>query len=242
MLHLPQLSCKNVTIVYEKEVAVSNVSFDIEEGDYVSVVGENGTGKSSILKAILGLVPLREGTVSFEEGFKKNHIGYLSQQNPMQKEFPASVYEVVLSGCLNSKGLMPFYGKGAKKLVKDTLMKLGMEEYIKKSFAELSGGQKQRVLLARALCSTDKIIFLDEPVTGLDPVAVKEMYGLIEKLNKDMGITIVMVTHDIENALEYSNKILHLTKRGYFFGTKDKYIDSPYAAELDGNAAVRNGD
>ncbi len=230
---MAQLSCNDITIAYEKETVVSGVSFDIEAGDYVSIVGENGTGKSSILKGILGLVPLKNGNITFEQGFKKNHIGYLSQQNPMQKEFPASVYEVVLSGCLNSKGILPFYSREAKKLAKDNLIKLGMEEYIKKSFADLSGGQKQRVLLARALCATDRIIFLDEPVTGLDPVAIKEMYSLIEKLNKEMGITIVMVTHDIENAMEYSDKILHLTKDDYFFGTKDEYIDSPFAMELD---------
>lgn len=229
---MSQLSCKNITIAYEKEIVVSDVSFDIESGDYVSVVGENGTGKSSILKAILGLVPMKNGTVTFENGFYKNHIGYLSQQNSMQKEFPASVYEVVLSGCLNSKGILPFYNKAAKNLAKENLARLGMEEYLRKSFADLSGGQKQRVLLARALCATDRMIFLDEPVTGLDPVAIKEMYGLIHKLNKEMNITIVMVTHDIENAMEYSDKILHLTRDDYFFGTKEEYGSSPFALEL----------
>lgn len=230
---MAQISCKNIAIAYEKEVVVKNVSFDVEAGDYISIVGENGTGKSSILKGILGLVPLKEGAVTFEEGFMRNHIGYLSQQTQMQKEFPASVYEVVLSGCLNGKGIMPFYSKESKNVAKENLAKLGMEEYTKRSFADLSGGQKQRVLLARALCATDRMILLDEPVTGLDPVAIKEMYSLIEKLNKEMKITIVMVTHDIEKAIEYSDKILHLRKEDYFIGTKEEYIDSPFAAELD---------
>lgn len=236
---MAQLSCKKLTISYEKEEVVSNISFNIEMGDYVSIVGENGTGKSSVLKGILGLVPLKYGTVKFEKGFRRNYIGYLSQQNPMQKDFPASVFEVVLSGCLNSKGLIPFFKKEAKNKAKESLRKLGMESFIKKSFADLSGGQKQRVLLARALCATDSIIFLDEPVTGLDPIAIKELYNLIEKLNCEMNITIVMVTHDIKNAMRYSNKILHLRKNDYFFGSKEKYMCSPFAEELDGSEIIK---
>lgn len=235
---MPQLSCKNITIAYEKEIVLSDVSFDIEAGDYVSIVGENGTGKSSILKGILGLVPLRSGEVTFEEGFRRNHIGYLSQQNPMQKEFPASVYEVVLSGCLNSRGRKPFYGSREKAVVRENLDRLGMAEYARKSFADLSGGQKQRVLLARALCSADRLIFLDEPVTGLDPVAIKELYSLIERLNKELNITIVMVTHDIENAMIYSDKILHLTRDDYFFGTRQEYLESQYAKEMNVNEYI----
>ena len=229
---MPQISCKNLTIAYERETVLENVSFDIEAGDYISIVGENGTGKSTILKGILGLVGLKSGEIVYEPGFRKNHIGYLSQQNQLQKEFPANVYEVVLSGCLNSKGFRPFYNASEKKMAKKNIERLGISEFANKSFADLSGGQRQRVLLARALCATDKIIFLDEPVTGLDPVAIREFYQLIEKFNKEYKITIVMVTHDIENALLYSNKILHLNKDDYFFGTKEKYVMSNYAKEM----------
>lgn len=230
---MAQLTCNNITIAYEKEIVVDNVSFQVESGDYMAIVGENGTGKSSILKAILGLIPLRFGEIVFQDGFLKNNIGYLSQQNPMQKEFPASVYEVVLSGCLNRKGINPFYSKKAKALARENIERLGMDDYAKKSFADLSGGQKQRVLLARALCATDKMIFLDEPITGLDPVAIKEMYGQIDRLNKEFGITIVMVTHDIDNTVKYANKILHLSKNQYFYGTGEQYMESTFASEMD---------
>lgn len=222
---MSQLICKNISIAYEKENVVDKLSIAVEKGDYVSIIGENGTGKSSLLKGILGLVSLKEGQVIFDEGCSRKNIGYLSQQSPMQKDFPASVYEVVLSGCLKSKGFKPFYTKKEKTLAADNLKKLGMDSLKKNCYADLSGGQKQRVLLARALCATDRMIILDEPVTGLDPVATADMYHLVNKLNKDMGITIIMVTHDIENALKYSNKILHLHKKNkYYFGPKDDYL------------------
>lgn len=229
---MSQLECKNITIGYEKDIVVSDVSFSVEEGEYITIVGENGTGKSSILKGILGLVPLKSGEIEFGDRVLKSHIGYLSQQNPMQKEFPASVYEVVLSGCQNSKGISPFYSKKSKDIARKNIIRLGMEEYMKKSFADLSGGQKQRVLLARALCATEKMILLDEPVTGLDPIAIREMYTLIRKLNRELSITILMVTHDIDKALEYSDKILHLSKEDYFFGTVEEYKTSRYFREF----------
>lgn len=221
-----QIECKNISIAYEKENVIKDLSIEIEEGDYISIVGENGSGKSSFIKGVLGLVPLKNGTICLKNNLKRNNIGYLSQQNPNQKDFPASVFEVVLSGCINKKGVSPFFSSKLKKLAKDNLEKLGMKELIKKSFAELSGGQKQRVLLARALCATDKIIFLDEPITGLDPIATKELYSIISKLNKEMKLTIVMVTHDIESAMKYSDKILHMKKDDYFYGSKDEYIKS----------------
>lgn len=222
---MSQLVCKNISIAYEKENVVDTLSLTIEKGDYVSIIGENGTGKSSLLKGILGLVPIKSGQVDFDEGCSRKNIGYLSQQNPMQKDFPASVYEVVLSGCLKSKGFRPFFSKKEKELARSNLCKMGIENLRKSSYADLSGGQKQRVLLARALCATDRMIILDEPVTGLDPVATADMYHLVNKLNKDLGITIIMVTHDIDNALKYSNKILHLHKKNkYYFGPKEDYL------------------
>ena len=222
---MSQLICKNISIAYEKENVVDNLSITVEKGDYVSIIGENGTGKSSLLKGILGLVALKSGQVIFDEGCSRKNIGYLSQQNLMQKDFPASVYEVVLSGCIKSKGFRPFYSKKEKNLALENLKRLGMDSLKKSCYADLSGGQKQRVLLARALCATDRMIVLDEPITGLDPVATADMYHLVNKLNKDFGITIIMVTHDIDNALKYSNKILHLHKNNkYYFGPKEDYL------------------
>lgn len=230
---MSQLTCEKVTIAYEKDIIVKDISFQVQTGDYISIIGENGTGKSSMLKAILGLISPKSGNIQFGEGLKRNNIGYLSQQNPLQKDFPASVYEVVLSGCLNQKGIIPFFSKQDKERAKTNLEKLGMSEWKNQSFADLSGGQKQRVLLARALCATDKIIFLDEPITGLDPVAMKDMYDLVNKLNKEMNITIVMVTHDIDNALKYSNKILCLRKEDYFYGTTERFRASEFGKDVN---------
>ncbi|NLL93484.1 MAG: metal ABC transporter ATP-binding protein [Clostridiales bacterium] len=221
---MAQLICKSVSIAYEKENVVEDFSMEVEKGDYISVIGENGTGKSSLLKGILGIIPLKSGEVTFSDGVKRNNIGYLSQQNPMQKDFPASVGEVVLSGCLTRKGFLPFFSHRERERAIKNMDRLGILELEHKSFADLSGGQQQRVLLARALCATDKIIFLDEPITGLDPIASKDFYALIEKLNKELGITIIMITHDVENALKYSNKILHMHKYKYFFGNKAEYL------------------
>lgn len=220
---MSQLECKNLCIAYEKENVVEDFSMVVEKGDYISVIGENGTGKSSLLKGILGIVPLKSGNVEFSDGVKRNNIGYLSQQNPLQKDFPATCFEVVLSGCLTRKGILPWYKNSEKELARSNMKKLGIENLIKKSFADLSGGQRQRVLLARALCATDKIIFLDEPITGLDPIATRDFYNIIEKLNKE-GITIIMITHDVDNALKYSNKVLHMHKYKYFFGNKADYL------------------
>lgn len=221
---MSQLICKNITIAYEKENVVEAFSMAVEKGDYISIIGENGTGKSSLLKGILGIVPLRSGSVEFSDGVKRNNIGYLSQQNPLQMDFPASCYEVVLSGCLTKKGILPWFSKTEKELAASNMEKLGIANLKHKSFADLSGGQRQRVLLARALCATDKIIFLDEPINGLDPIASRDFYNIIEKLNKEMGITIIMITHDVDNALKYSNKVLHMHKYKYFFGNKAEYL------------------
>lgn len=229
---MSQLQCRNVTISYEKDIIVKDLSFYADKGDYISIVGENGTGKSSLLKAILGLIHIKSGEICFDDGLKRENIGYLSQQNPMQKDFPASVFEVVLSGCLNGQGIIPFFGIREKNKAKSNLEKLGMSSLLHQSFADLSGGQKQRVLLARALCATDKIIFLDEPVTGLDPAAIKDLYELIQRLNKEMNITIIMVTHDIENAVKYSDKILCLRKEDYFFGSVDSFLNSEYGRDI----------
>lgn len=220
---MAQLTCKKLTIAYEKTNVVEDFDMEVESGDYVSIIGENGTGKSSLIKAILGIIPTKSGEIIFGDGCKRNNIGYLSQQSLLQPDFPASCFEVVLSGCLTKKGILPFYQKKYKQMAMDNMKKLGIHDLSNRSFSDLSGGQKQRVLLARALCATDNIIFLDEPITGLDPIACKDFYDITEKLNKEDGITIIMITHDVDNALKYSNKVLHMHKYKYFFGNKSEY-------------------
>ncbi len=227
-----QLSVERVSIAYEKTMVIKNLSFFVEEGDYLCIVGENGSGKSSLIKGILGLVPLKEGKVTFLKEGLSSHIGYLPQQTKQQKDFPASVMEVVLSGCLNRKGWRPFYSKQEKEMVSYHLKCIGIEELKKKPYRMLSGGQQQRVLLARALCATDKLLFLDEPISGLDPVAIAEFYQLIERLNKENNISVVMVSHDVKEALKAANKVLHISKEGYFFGTKEEYLQSGIGIEF----------
>ncbi len=227
-----QLSVEHVAISYERTLVLKDISFSVEEGDYICIVGENGSGKSSLIKGILGLIPLREGKVIFHEGTLRAHAGYLPQQTQLQKDFPASVMEVVLSGCLGGKGWRPFYSRAEKEKACEKLRQLGMEEVKGWSYRRLSGGQQQRVLLARALCATDKIIFLDEPISGLDPMATAEFYQLIGRLNKEKHISVVMVSHDIGTALREANKVLHIKKDGYFFGSKEEYQRSSAGSEL----------
>lgn len=234
---MSQIECKDVSVKYESQVVLEDISFSIEQGDYLCIVGENGSGKSTLVKTILGLESSKTGKIVFREGLNKSEIGYLPQQTQAQKDFPASVYEVVLSGCLNSRGFSPFYSAKDKKLANEMIKSLGIENIKKKSFRELSGGQQQRVLLARALCATKKIIILDEPITGLDPTVTREMYSLIKEINKK-GITIIMVSHDINFAVNNASKILHLKKNIKFFGNTEDYVNSEVGRRFIGGAQI----
>ncbi len=221
------IKCENLAFSYEDVDVIKNLEFTVSEGDYLCIVGENGSGKSTLTRGLLGLKSPDQGKIIFGEELKKKEIGYLPQQTPAQKDFPASVFEVVLSGRLNSRGLKPFYSKKDKLIAHDNIRKLGIEDLINRSYRDLSGGQQQRVLLARALCAGKKLLFLDEPVTGLDPIVTEEMYRLIEDLNKTDHITIVMVSHDITSAVKYATHILHLNFEKSFFGTTQEYMKSP---------------
>ncbi|MBE6773557.1 MAG: metal ABC transporter ATP-binding protein [Ruminococcaceae bacterium] len=230
------ISCRNVCLSYENNIVVDNLSFNVEAGDYLCIVGENGSGKSTLVKAALGLKETTSGHLHFGEGLKKGEIGYLPQQTTAQKDFPASVFEVVISGCsADKKGI--FYSKSHKKLAYENMKKLDIISLEKKCFRELSGGQQQRVLLARALCATKKLILLDEPVTGLDPVVTNELYSIISAINKELGITIVMVSHDLHSAIDNASHILHLNKNAHFFGTVEKYLLSDIYKSFSGGAA-----
>ncbi len=218
------LMCENVSLGYDSKVVLSDLSFSVNSGDYLCIVGENGSGKSTLMKTILGLKMPLSGKISMGEGLKQNEIGYLPQQTVIQRDFPASVWEIVLSGCLNKSGLSPFYSKENKKRAKENMEKMNITSLSKRCYRELSGGQQQRVLLARALCATEKMLLLDEPVSGLDPKVTAEMYSLIYDLNKQ-GITIVMISHDIQATVKYASHILHIDD-DIFFGTKEEYINS----------------
>ncbi len=220
------ISCKDVSLGYEGSTVLENVNFDINKGDYICIVGENGSGKSTLVKGLLKLKAPLSGKITFGDDLKANEIGYLPQQNATQKDFPASVFEVVLSGRLNKMKFRPFYNSADKKDAMEKIKLMGIEDLVNQSFQELSGGQQQRVLLARALCATKKLLLLDEPASGLDPIVTNDLCTLIKDINKNYGITIVMVSHDIHTTARYSSHILHLGKRQLFFGKTDDYLNS----------------
>lgn len=219
------ISANELSVGYGGRTVHKDISFEVSEGDYLCIVGENGAGKSTLVSTLLGLLSPISGKITYENGLTKNEIGYLPQQTDVQRDFPASVYEVVLSGCQNSCGLRPFYNSNEKKRAKDAMLKLNISDISKKCYRELSGGQQQRVLLARALCATNKVLFLDEPVAGLDPKASADFYKMISELNKNDGITVIMVSHDITSVLEYASHVLHIGVRN-FYGTKEDYTES----------------
>jgi len=218
------LKCEKLVLGYDKNIVVQNLNFEINGGDYLCIVGENGSGKSTLMKTFLNLQSALGGEIITGDGLKKNEIGYLPQQTVVQRDFPASVWEIVLSGNLSHSGLKPFYTKEDKKRARENLERMGITHLKNRCYRELSGGQQQRVLLARALCATKKLLLLDEPVSGLDPKVTNEMYSLIKELNTQ-GITIIMVSHDIAAAVKYASHILHIGNET-FFGTKEEYLKS----------------
>ena len=229
---MAQLTCQNLTVGYDGRTVLQGLNFEVNPGDYLCIVGENGSGKSTLMKTILGLQAPISGTILTGDGLRKNEIGYLPQQTQAQKDFPASVREIVLSGCQGRCGSRPFYSKEEKRLAEENIGKMGIGSLTKRCYRELSGGQQQRVLLARALCATRKMLLLDEPVSGLDPRVTAEMYGLIETLNREEGITVMMISHDISAALKYASHILHIGD-AVFFGTKADYLQSPQGKVFD---------
>ena len=227
---MAQLTCENVSLGYDNKTILSNLSFSVNSGDYLCIVGENGSGKSTLMRTMLGLQKPMSGEISLGDGLKKGEIGYLPQQTDVQKNFPASVKEIVLSGYQARAGLRPFYNNQEKEMAANAMKKMRIEEFSKRCYRELSGGQQQRVLLARALCATQKILLLDEPVSGLDPKVTAEMYELISGLNKE-GITIIMISHDIDVAISEASHILHICDKP-FFGTKEEYLKSELGSKF----------
>ena len=220
---MPQIVCENASLGYDGKPIVTGLSFTVNAGDYLCIVGENGSGKSTLMKTILNLTPPLAGSIHME-GLKPTQIGYLPQQTQVQRDFPASVLEIVLSGFQGQRGWRPFYTKEEKLAALRQLRRLGLEGFQRRCYRELSGGQQQRVLLARALCATQKCLLLDEPISGLDPKAAAQMYEIIQQLHRE-GITIIMISHDVGVALADATHILHIGKH-LFFGTKEGYLHS----------------
>ena len=221
---MTQLLCRDLTLGYDQKSILEHLNFEVNAGDYLCIVGENGSGKSTLMKTILGLQPPLAGTVERGDGLRANEIGYLPQQTLVQRDFPASVEEIVLSGRQGRTGFWPFYRKADRESAEKNMERMGITAFRKRCYRELSGGQQQRVLLARALCATEKMLLLDEPVSGLDPKVTADMYQLIQGLNEE-GITIIMISHDIAAAVQYASHILHIGKK-VFFGTREEYQHS----------------
>lgn len=229
--NMPQLICRDLSFGYDGHIILENLNFEVNCGDYLCIVGENGSGKTTLMKTILGLhMPIR-GEILTGDGLKKNEIGYLPQQTLVQRDFPASVFEIVLSGCLGRCGIRPFYNKEEKALARANMERMGVLELSSRCYRELSGGQQQRVLLARALCATKKLLLLDEPVAGLDHSMTGEMYHLISELNRKDGITVIMISHDVSAALNDATHILHIGKT-IFFGSREDYLNSEFGGEF----------
>lgn len=218
------LTGTDLSLGYEGKEILKNINFEINRGDYLCIVGENGAGKSTLMKTILGLINPLSGKISYGEDLCNNQIGYLPQQTLVQRDFPASVEEIVLSGCQGRMGFRPFYSREEKALARENMEKMNILPLARRCYRELSGGQQQRVLLARALCATRKVLLLDEPVAGLDPMAMSELYELISKLNQD-GVTIIMISHDIAVAMKYASHVLHVAEKS-FFGSREDYLKS----------------
>ena len=231
------IECRDVSLGYEDRTVWEHLDFTVRSGDYLCIVGENGSGKSTLLKSLLGLLKPLRGTITTAPSLHSGAIGYLPQQTKAQKDFPATVSEVVLSGFLSARKWRFFYSGAEKAQALMNMGKLGILELKDKCYRELSGGQQQRVLLARALCAAGELLILDEPVTGLDPTAAQDLYRTLEYLNKSEGIAIVMVTHDIRNALRCGSTILHAGQNRWFCGTVEEYLASPYGKRFGGERA-----
>jgi zinc transport system ATP-binding protein len=220
------IECQDLAFAYEEKTVVRGLNFSVETGDYLCIAGENGSGKSTLIKGILGLIRPAQGFIRMDKGLKAQEIGYLPQQGAAQRDFPAGVFEVVLSGRQNHRGLRPFYSRKDREAAAENLKRLGIEDLRRDCYRELSGGQQRRVLLARALCASEKLLVLDEPAAGLDPLVTADLYRLLSEINRDLGVTLIMVSHDIGAAVSTAGLILHLQNEQLFFGTAGEYRQS----------------
>jgi len=222
---LIQLNCQNLSYGYDGHIAISGLNFSVEAGDFLLIAGENGSGKSTLIKGLLRLIPPMDGSITFSPEFTPRQTGCLSQQAAAKQDFPAGVFEIVLSGNAGKRGFFPFYRQADRRNAEENLRLLGIENLKDRCFRELSGGQQRRVLLARSLCAAEKILVLDEPFAGLDPLISVELYKLLAQINRERGMTIIMASHDIE-AASCATRVLHLQRQQIFFGSMDEYLGS----------------
>jgi zinc transport system ATP-binding protein len=235
------IACQNAAFGYDGRAVISALDFTVSPGDYLCIVGKNGSGKSTLVKGILRLLDPLQGAVIFGGGFQRDTVGYLPQQVAVQKDFPAGAYEIILSGAVGGMGLRPFYSAREKQRSREIMERLGIANLKDRCFRELSGGQQRRVLIGRALCASGGALVLDEPAAGLDPPAAAELYALLQKINRETGVTIIMVSHDIDAAERHATAILHLQNRQCFFGTYPEYINSDIGKQFAGADKEKEG-
>jgi zinc transport system ATP-binding protein len=228
------IACQNAAFGYDGYAVISALNFTVKPGDYLCVVGRNGSGKSTLVKGMLRLLDPLQGSITFCGEFKSDSIGYLPQQVAAQKDFPAGAFEIILSGAVGGMGLRPFYSAKEKQRTREIMDRLGIGDLKERCFRELSGGQQRRVLIGRALCASRRALVLDEPAAGLDPLAAAELYSLLQKINRETGVTIIMVSHDIDAAERYATNILHLQNKQCFFGTYPEYMNSDIGKQFLG--------
>ena len=232
------LKCENISLSYDGRIVAENIDFEINKGDYLCILGENGSGKTTLINAILGLKKPTFGKITYGEGIKAENIGYLAQKLSSNADFPACVKEVVRTGFLGKRGFRPDYSKAERQRADELMDKLGITELSGNAFSELSGGQQKRVLLARALCSADGLLILDEPTAALDPIVTEELYAMTKKLNSEEGISVVMVSHDVAAATKYANRILHIKHEQLFFGSTEEYMNTKLAKAYLGGHGI----
>ena len=235
-LRPPLIVCRDLALGYDGVPILTGLNLTVRAGDYLCVVGENGSGKSTLMKTLLHLMAPLRGEITLSGGLRRTEIGYLPQQTQLQRDFPASVREIVRSGCVARCGNRPFYSQAEKRLAEAAMEKLDLLPLAKRCYRELSGGQQQRVLLARALCAARRVLLLDEPVAGLDPKVTAEMYALIGRLNREDGMTIVMISHDIPAAVRWADHVLHISEGHSWFGTTADYLRTPQGRAFEGGA------
>ena len=234
------LKCENVSLSYDGHPVASGIDFTVNEGDYLCILGENGSGKTTLINALLGLKRITGGSLSYGDGVCARNIGYLPQKQSSNADFPACVREIVRTGFLGKRGFHPYYSRRERERADDVMKLLGVSEFAERSMDELSGGQQKRVLLSRALCSAEKLLILDEPTAALDPVVTEELYEMTAKLNREEGIAVIMVSHDVAAATKYASSILHIKHEQLFFGTTEEYLATDLAkAYLGGHGIDR---
>ncbi len=232
------LKCENVSLSYDGRPVASDINFTVNDGDYLCILGENGSGKTTLINALLGLKKVAGGKLIYGDGVCARNIGYLPQKQSSNADFPACVREIVRTGFLGKRGFRSYYSRQERERAESLMKTLGISDFAKRSMDELSGGQQKRVLLARALCSAEKLLILDEPTAALDPIVTEELYEMTAKLNREEGIAVIMVSHDVAAATKYASRILHIKHEQLFFGSTKDYLNTDLAKAYLGGHGI----